>query len=211
MGRYTGPVEKLSRREDVDLCLKGERRLAGKSALERRGDAPPGQHARRARKESVYGRQLREKQKLKRWYGIRERQLLRYLKEALRRSDAEHLSGHALLQALELRLDNVVYRLGLANTRPQARQMVNHGHVAIDGRRCDIASAHVRPGQQVALFASSPVRPIAQGATEMVGRVPRWLEADHDGLAGRVLRPPTRDEVDTPVEEQLVVELLRRR
>jgi small subunit ribosomal protein S4 len=211
MGRYTGPVEKLSRREGVDLCLKGERRLAGKGGLQRRGDAPPGQHARRARKESVYGRQLREKQKLKRYYGIRERQLLRYLKAAMRRSTTEHVTGEALLEALELRLDNVVYRLGFANTRAQARQMVNHGHVAVDGRRCDVASAPVAPGRQVHLFASSPVVPIAREAATLVGRVPQWLEADHDGLAGRVLRPPSRDEIDTPVAEQLVVELLRRR
>lgn len=211
MGRYTGPVEKLSRREGVDLCLKGERRLAGKGALERRGDAPPGQHGRRARKESVYGRQLREKQKLKRYYGVRERQLRRYLREALRRARGEQVAGDLLLGVLEARLDNVIYRLGLANTRPQARQMVNHGHVAIDGRRCDIASAPVAVGARVHIFAGSPVAPVAREATALVGRVPAWLEADHDELAGRVLRPPVRGEIDTPVAEQLVVELLRGR
>jgi small subunit ribosomal protein S4 len=207
MGRYTGPVEKLSRREGVDLCLKGERRLAGKGGLERRGDAPPGQHGRRARKESVYGRQLREKQRLKRYYGIRERQLRRYLREAMRRSTPQRVAGEWLLVALERRLDNVVYRLGLATTRPQARQMVAHGHVLVDGRRCDVASRAVDVGAVVSIGASSAVRPLAQEATTLVGRVPAWLEADHDALAGRVLREPDRHEIDAPVAEQLVIEL----
>jgi len=204
-------VEKLSRREGVDLCLKGERRLAGKGALERRGDAPPGQHARRARKESVYGRQLREKQKLKRYYGVRERQLRRYLMEAVRRSNPDRVAGEGLLIALELRLDNVVYRLGMATTRAQARQLVNHGHVLVDGRKCDIASRPVEVDAIVSISAGSPVEPLARDATSLVGRVPAWLEADHDALAGRVLREPQRVEIDAPVEEQLVIELHGRR
>lgn len=211
MGRYTGPVEKLSRREGVDLCLKGERRLAGKGALQRRGDAPPGQHPFRARKESVYGKQLREKQKLKRYYGVRERQLRRYLQEAVRHKTADEVAGERLLVGLELRLDNVVYRLGLATTRPQARQLVAHGHVDVDGSRCDIASRRVRPGSLVAIAANSPASNLARNATSLVGRVPAWLEADHDALAGRVLRPPSRDEIDAPVSEQLVIELHGRR
>ncbi|HZO35370.1 MAG TPA: 30S ribosomal protein S4 [Solirubrobacteraceae bacterium] len=211
MGRYTGPVEKLSRREGVDLCLKGERRLAGKGALQRRGDAPPGQHPHRPRKESVYGKQLREKQKLKRYYGVREKQIRRYLQEAVRRKTDDQVAGERLLVALELRLDNVVYRLGLATTRPQARQLVGHGHVIVDGRRCDIASRRVAPGSQVAIAINAPVAELAREATALVGRVPAWLEADHDALAGRVLREPTRVEVDAPVEEQLVIELHGRR
>ena len=206
MGRYTGPVEKLSRREGVDLCLKGERRLAGKGALERRGDAPPGQHPHRPRKESVYGKQLREKQKLKRYYGVRERQLRRYLQEAVRHK-ADQVAGERLLVGLELRLDNVVYRLGLATTRPQARQLVSHGHVIVDGRRCDIASRRVLPDSQVAIAINAPVAELARVATSLVGRVPAWLEADHDALAGRVLREPARVEIDAPVAEQLVIEL----
>ncbi len=211
MGRYTGPVEKLSRREGVDLCLKGERRLAGKGALERRGDRPPGQHGLRPRKESIYGRQLREKQRLKRYYGVRERQLRRYLRDAVRRSSPDLVAGERLLVTLELRLDNVVYRLGLATTRAQARQMVAHGHVLVDGRRCDIASRPVGVGERVSIAASSAVRPLAHEATTLVGRVPDWLEADHDGLSGRVLRAPDRGEIDAPVAEQLVIELHGRR
>lgn len=205
MGRYTGPVEKLSRREGVDLCLKGERRLNGKSALERRGPQPPGQHGHmRRRRESVYAEQLREKQKAKRYYGVRERQFRRYIAAASRRRDG--VVGEQLLQLLEQRLDNVVYRLGLASTRPQARQFVSHGHVLVNGRRCDIASRQVVPGDVVMIGAEAAVRPVAAVATEQIGRVVPWLEADFDSLAGRMLRLPQRVEIDAPVAEQLIVE-----
>jgi small subunit ribosomal protein S4 len=209
MGRYTGPVEKLSRREGVDLGLKGERRLNGKSALERRGPQPPGQHGMaRRRRESVYAEQLREKQKAKRYYGLRERQFRRVIKEATRKR--EGVVGERLLQLLEQRLDNVVYRLGLASTRPQARQFVSHGHVLVNGRRCNIASRRVVPGDVVMIDAAAPVRPVATIATEQIGRVGSWLEADFDSLAGRVLRLPTRNEIDAPVAEQLIVEFYSR-
>ena len=133
MGRYTGPVEKLSRREGVELFLKGERALNGKSALERRGPAPPGQHGtRRGSRPSIYANQLRAKQRAKRYYGVRERQFRRYVREATRRR--EGVTGEELVRLLERRLDNVVYRLGLAATRAQARQFVSHGHVRVDGR-----------------------------------------------------------------------------
>jgi small subunit ribosomal protein S4 len=146
MGRYTGPVERLSRREGVELFLKGERALNGKSALERRGPVPPGQHGtRRGRRESIYGRQLREKQRAKRYYGVRERQFRRYVRAAARRRDAR--MGEQLLAMLETRLDNVVYRLGFATTRAQARQFVAHGHVLVDGRRVTIPSYGLRAGQ----------------------------------------------------------------
>jgi small subunit ribosomal protein S4 len=209
MGRYTGPVEKLSRREGVDLGLKGERRLNGKSALERRGPQPPGQHGMaRRRRESVYAEQLREKQKAKRYYGLRERQFRRVIKEATRKR--EGVVGERLLQLLEQRLDNVVYRLGLASTRPQARQFVSHGHVLVNGRRCDIPSRRIVPGDVVMIHADAPVRPVATIATEQIGRVGSWLEADFDSLAGRMLRLPTRAEIDAPVAEQLIVEFYSR-
>ncbi len=209
MGRYTGPVERLSRREGVELFLKGERALNGKSGLERRGPAPPGQHGlQRRAKQSIYAQQLRAKQRAKRYYGVRERQFRRYVDQAQRSTG---LTGERLLVLLERRLDNVVYRLGFATTRPQARQFVNHGHVLVDGRRVDIASYSVRPGQVVTLKPGSPVAPLAGAATELTSVVAGWLEADFEALAGRMLREPARGEIPAPVEEQLVVEFYARR
>ena len=205
MGRYTGPVEKLERREGVDLGLKGQRRLARKTSLERRGAVPPGQHGMRRRtKVSVYSTQLREAQKLKIAYGVREKQFRRYIASAMGRRDVT--AGEALLQMLELRLDNVVYRLGLAATRAQARQLVGHGHIQLDGKRATIASMRVKTGQVVAIRPDAPVEPIARQAAADVGRVPAWLLADHDGLSGTVLRVPVRSEIAIPVTEQLVIE-----
>ena len=205
MGRYTGPVEQLERREGVDLGLKGQRRLARKTSLERRGPVPPGQHGMRRRtKVSVYSTQLREAQKLKIAYGVREKQFRRYIAAAMGRRDVT--AGEALLQALESRLDNVVYRLGLSSTRAQARQLVGHGHILLDGRRATIASMRIKPGQTVSVRAGSPVEPIARQAAADVGRVPAWLLADHDGLSGTVLRVPVRSEIAIPVTEQLVIE-----
>jgi small subunit ribosomal protein S4 len=209
MGRHTGPAEKLSRREGVELFLKGERALNGKSALERRGPAPPGQHGRRrAARPSIYATQLRAKQRAKRYYGVRERQFRRYVREATRRR--EGVTGEELVRLLERRLDNVVYRLGFGSTRAKARQFVSHGHVLVDGRRVDIASYQVKPGQEVALAADSPVRPVAAANTELTGTVAGWLQADFDALSGKVLRLPSRDEVAAPVDEHLIVELYSR-
>ena len=188
MGRHTGPVERLSRREGVELELKGIRRLAGKSGLERRGAVPPGEHGgRRRRQPSVFAKQLRAKQVLKRIYGVRERQFRRLVREAQRSHDR---TGDRLLEFLERRLDNVLFRLGFATTRAQARQFVSHGHVLVDGRRVTIPSYRVKPGQVVSLGASSPVRPVAAEAAELLARVAPWLETDPDGLSGRVLRVP---------------------
>ena len=210
MGRYTGPVEKLERREGVALDLKGKRQALGKTSLERRGAAPPGQHgARRRRQQSVYGQQLRESQKLKIAYGVREKQMRRLVDRARRRR--ETTAGEALLQMLEARLDNVVFRLGLASTRRQARQFVVHGHVLVDGRRLDIPSASVGEGTRIEIAPEAPVRAVSAEAAAEVGRVPAWLEADHDSLAGRVLREPSRDEITIPVTEQLVIERYARR
>lgn len=205
MGRDVGPVEKLERREGVDLGLKGERALLGKTALQRRGPVPPGVHGMRRRsKPSVYSMQLRETQKLKLMYGVREAQFRRYLKAAQGRRDVT--TGEALLETLERRLDNVLYRLGLASTRRQARQFVSHGHVHVNGRRCDIASRLVDPGDVVTLKDGSPVEPLARDASEAVGRVEAWLEADLTHLRGRVVRRPLRREIAVPVDEQQVVE-----
>jgi small subunit ribosomal protein S4 len=210
MGRYTGPVERLSRREGVELFLKGERAINGKSALERRGPAPPGQHgARRGRRASIYGLQLREKQRAKRYYGVRERQFRRYVDMASRRREGR--MGEELLTLLETRLDNVVYRLGFAATRAQARQFVSHGHVLVDGRRVTIPSYGVRPGQRVAIATGSPVREVAQGATELTSAMPAWLQVDFDRLEGTVVRRPERKEITAPVDEQLIVEFYSRR
>lgn len=210
MGRYIGPVEKLERREGVQLDLKGKRALLGKTSIERRGAVPPGQHgARRRRGPSVYGQQLRESQKLKIAYGVRERQMRRLAARASRRHDTT--SGEALLEALERRLDNVVARLGLASTRRQARQFIVHGHVQVDGARLDIPSARMADGARVSIAPGSPVEPLAREAAADIARIPAWLEADHDALAGRVLRAPERDEIAMPVTEQLVIERYARR
>ena len=210
MGRHTGPVERLSRREGVELFLKGERALNGKSALERRGPTPPGQHGNaRRRRPSVYSDQLRQKQRLKRYYGVRERQLRRYVREAARRREGR--MGDHLLTLLERRLDNVVYRLGFATTRAQARQFVTHGHVLVDGRKVDIPSYTLRPGQELAIRAGSPIIPAVEAALDLSGAMPGWLEADVEARSGRVLREPVRGEIPTPVEEQLIVEYFARR
>ena len=207
MGRHTGPVEKLSRREGVELFLKGERALNGKSALARRGDAPPGQHGQaRRRKPSIYQTQLRAKQTAKRYYGVRERQFRKYVKAAGR--SREGVTGEELLRLLERRLDNVVYRLGFAGTRAQARQFVNHGHVTVDDRKVDIASFLVKPGQTIAI--KGPVREVASSATELTGAVSGWLQTDFDALQGKVLRLPERSDINAPVNEQLIVELYSR-
>ena len=209
MGRHTGPVERLSRREGIELELKGLRRLAGKSGLERRGPLPPGEHgSRRRRPPSTFALQLRAKQVLKRIYGVRERQFRRYVREAQASRDR---TGDRIVEALERRLDNVIYRLGFATTRAQARQFVSHGHVFVDGRRVTIPSYRVKPGQVVGVRDSSTVRPAAAEAAELLARVAPWLETDPDALVGRVLRNPTRTDVALPIDDQLVVEHFSRR
>jgi small subunit ribosomal protein S4 len=209
MGRHTGPVERLSRREGVELELKGLRRLAGKSGLDRRGALPPGEHGgRRRRPPSTFALQLRAKQVLKRMYGVRERQFRRYVREAQASRDR---TGDRIVLALERRLDNVIFRLGFATTRAQARQFVSHGHVFVDGRRVDIASYRVKPGQVIGLRDASPVRETAAEAAELLARVAPWLETDPDALVGRVLRNPVREDVHLPIDEQLVVEHFSRR
>ena len=207
MGRETGPRERLSRRAGVDLELKGERRAAGKGGLERRPYAP-GDHGRRSGRPSTYSLQLQAKQAAKRYYGVRERQFRRYVREA--QSTVDALTGDRLLQLLELRLDSVVVRLGFASTRAQARQFVVHGHVEVNRRRCDIPSRRLRADDVVALGPDSAVGEAARLAAELIDRVPAWLLADHEALVGRVVRDPHRDEIQAPLDEQLIVEFYSR-
>ena len=203
MGRDTGPRNKLSRREGVDLFGNG-----GES-LQRRLDQPPGQHgrdtSRRRQRQSDYDRQLREKQKVKRIYGLRERQFRRFYQMAQQSSD---LTGTALLQLLERRLDNIVYRMGWARTRPQARQMVTHGHILVDGRRVNIPSYLVDAEQRVALAQKTQRIPDVQDLIETPVSVPEWLQRDE--AQGTVLRLPQRGEIQEPVDEQLVIEFYSR-
>jgi len=206
MARYLGPVCRLCRREGMKLFLKGERCYTDKCAIEKR-NVPPGQHGRARKAKMVgYGVQLREKQKVKRTYGILENQFRRYFEAADRQKG---ITGQLLLQSLERRLDNVVYRLGFATSRPQARQLVRHGHFTVNGKRVDIPSYAVRQGDTVAVRSTSATNVTIQHATEEVkGRgVPEWLLLDTGALSGRISQLPTREQINLPVEEQLIVEL----
>jgi small subunit ribosomal protein S4 len=206
MARYLGPVCRLCRREGMKLFLKGERCYTDKCAIEKR-NVPPGQHGRARRAKMVgYGVQLREKQKVKRTYGVLENQFRRYFEAADRQKG---ITGQLLLQMLERRLDNVVYRLGFATSRPQARQLVRHGHFTVNGKRVDIPSFAVRLGDTVAVRSTSATNVTIQHATEEVkGRgVPEWLLLDGGALSGRISQLPTREQINLPVEEQLIVEL----
>jgi small subunit ribosomal protein S4 len=206
MARYIGPVCRLCRREGMKLFLKGERCYTDKCAIEKR-NVPPGQHGRSRKAKIVgYGIQLREKQKVKRTYGVLENQFRRYFEAADRRKG---ITGELLLQSLERRLDNVVYRLGFATSRPQARQLVRHGHFSVNGRKVDIPSYAVRPGDIVAVRGTLGQNTSIQHALEEVkGRgVPEWLAFDAASLSGRVSQLPTREQINLPVQEQLIVEL----
>jgi small subunit ribosomal protein S4 len=190
----------------MKLFLKGERCYTEKCAIERR-NIPPGQHGKtRKAKLLGYGLQLREKQKVKRIYGVLENQFRRYFEEAERQRG---ITGETLLQMLERRLDNVVYRLGFATSRPQARQLVRHGHFTVNGRKVDIPSFSVRAGDLVGVRPSSAQNAAIQHAMEEVkGRgIPGWLEFDATKLTGRVASLPTREQINLPVQEQLIVEL----
>jgi small subunit ribosomal protein S4 len=203
MARSLGPKCKLCRREGMKLFLKGERCLTEKCAVERRS-YPPGEHGRGRIKQSEYLLQLREKQKARRYYGILEKQFRLYYDRASRQSG---ITGDALLRMLELRLDNVVYRLGFASSRAQARQLIRHGQFQVNGRRVNIPSYQVRAGDIVSIKPESPVAQIVRDATDLTASVPAWLQADHDNLTGKILKAPERDEIDAPVQEQLIVEL----
>lgn len=211
MARYRGPACKLCRREGEKLFLKADRCFTAKCALEKRS-YPPGMHGRRARfrrKTTDFGTQLREKQKARRMYGVLERQFRRYFRDAAQRKG---VTGANLLQILESRLDNTVYRLGFAGSRAQARQLVRHGHFDINGRKTDIPSFLVKPGDQIAVRSKSKESVYFQSvAQEMEHRlVPEWLSVDINTLSGRVLALPSRQEIEAPLNDQLITEFYSR-
>ena len=211
MARYTGPVCKLCRREGEKLFLKGERCFTPKCAMEKRA-YPPGEHgrfSRRRSRESDYSRQLRGKQKAKRIYGVLERQFRRYFREAQKRSG---LTGLNLLKILESRLDNVVYRLGFAGSRNQARQLVCHGHFMVNDRRNDVPSTLIKPGDVVAVKENSKQTTFFKllRQADEVRTPPTWVESNLSNLSGRVIRLPERAEIDGNLNEQLIVEYYSR-
>lgn len=213
MARYTGPVCKLCRREEEKLYLKGERCTSPKCPFEHGKDYPPGEHGRlakfRRRRLSDYSKQLREKQKARRIYGVQERQFRRCFRDAERRPG---LTGENLLALLESRLDNIVYRLGLADSRAQARQLVQHGHFVINGRRTYIPSYVVRPRDSVTVREGSQKRKYFKERMELLSEraMPNWLELNLETMTARMLNVPSRQEIDTPLDEQMIVEYYSR-
>jgi small subunit ribosomal protein S4 len=203
VARDTSAQCKQCRREGIKLLLKGERCFADKCAVERRS-YPPGEHGRGRIKQSEYLLQLREKQKARRYYQVLEKQFHSYYVEASRRPG---ITGENLLRLLETRLDNVVYRLGFGASRRQARQLVNHAHFLVNGKKVDIPSYQVRPNDVISVKSSSKAAETIRSATDLTSTVSPWLQADHDNLTGKVLRYPERSEVSAPVQEQLIVEL----
>jgi len=203
VAKDTSPQCKQCRREAVKLFLKGERCLTDKCAVERRM-YPPGEHGRGRIKQSEYLLQLREKQKARRYYQVLEKQFHHYYEVASRK---QGITGENLLCLLEMRLDNVVYRLGFGASRRQARQLVRHAHFSVNGRKVDIPSYQVRPDDIVAVRPGSKAAETVRAATDLTSSVAPWLLVDHDNLTGKVLRAPERDEIDAPVQEQLIVEL----
>ncbi|GAB6888566.1 30S ribosomal protein S4 [Desulfothermus okinawensis JCM 13304] len=205
MARYTGPKCRLCRREGTKLFLRGDRCYTDKCAYERRPYAP-GQHGRRRKKSSNYEIQLREKQKVKRLYGVLEGQFRKYFEIA---EAKKGVTGTNLLRILELRLDNVVYRLGFANSRNQARQLVRHGHFLVNGKKVDIPSYQLRVNDVVEVKEKSRKVPTIQEAQEVVARrgVPQWLELDSENFKGQVKALPEREDITFPINENLIVEL----
>lgn len=205
MARYTGASCRLCRREGQKLFLKGERCYSNKCAIARRSYAP-GQHGAHRKKLSEYGVQLREKQKAKRFYGILEKQFRRYFEMASRRKG---ITGENLLQILETRLDNVVYRLGFATTRDEARQLVRHGHIEVNGQRVNIPSYLVKVNDVISVKEKSRKLERFKQILETTGSkvVPKWLEVDQENLTGKVVALPAREDIDLQVQEHLIVEL----
>jgi small subunit ribosomal protein S4 len=208
VAKYRGPVCRLCRREGVKLFLKGIRCMTEKCAIERRS-YPPGQHGQGRQRISEYSAQLREKQKLKRIYGLQEGQFRNVFGKAERRKG---ITGEHLLKLLECRLDNVVYRLGFAASRKQARQLVNHGHILVKGRKTDVPAYTVKVGDVIEVRQRSREIPAIQAALEAVdGRgMPAWLSLDRATFQGTVQGIPTKEEIALPVNEQMVVELYSR-
>lgn len=209
MARYTGPKFRLDRREGTNLFLKGKRSLSPKHPIEKKGAVPPGQHGNRSlrKKVSEYGIQLREKQKVKRMYGLLERQFRRYYQIAAKKKGA---TGETLLQNLETRLDNVIYRLGLASSRAQARQLTTHGHVRVNDNKVNIPSFATKVGDIVSLSEKAQNFELVKEATEATkaDELPEWLE--RKGLVGKVKALPSREEIGADINEQLIVEFYSR-
>lgn len=205
MARYTGPSCKLCRREGEKLFLKGSRCYTDKCAIARRAYAP-GQHGQQRKKLSEYGMQLREKQKARRFYGVLESQFRKYIDMATK---MKGVTGENLLKILESRFDNVIYRLGLATSRAEARQLVRHNHFRINGKKVNIPSYLVKPGDIITVAENSKnLEKFKDILANTGGRiVPKWLEFDADNLTGKVVSLPTREEIDLPVQEHLIVEL----
>jgi small subunit ribosomal protein S4 len=208
MARYSDAVCRLCRREGTKLFLKGDRCFTPKCGIERRS-YPPGQHGQGRARFSDYGVQLREKQKVKRMYGLLERQFARTMERA---TAMKGRSGENLLMLLERRLDSVVFRLGFATSRAEARQLVRHGHFLVDGRKATIPSMLVKPGAKIAVRERSrKIARIAGALETLEGRaVPRWLETDKERFEGTVKALPTREDITLPIQEQLIVELYSR-
>jgi small subunit ribosomal protein S4 len=204
MARYTGPVCKLCRRERTKLFLKGTRCESAKCPIEK-GRPPPGEHGRGRVRESEYLLQLREKQKAKRFYGILEKQFRRYYAEA---ATSKGVTGEELMRICESRLDNVVYRAGFAMNRPMARQLVSHGHFQVNGRKVNIPSFRVKPGDNVTVKAKSQsLGRIVENTSYAGGReIPEWLSSNFKDMKVEVLTLPDRTQIDAPVQEQLIVE-----
>ena len=205
MARYKDEQCRICRREGQKLFLKGSRCYTDKCSVSRRNYAP-GEHGQKKTKLSEYGTQLREKQKTKSFYGVGEKQFRKYFEMA---SNKKGITGENLLQILESRLDNVVYRLGYGSSRPQARQLVNHGHFEVNGKKVDIASYLVKPGDVIKVRENKKDSGIMKENVEVLASrpVPEWLEKDVENLSGKVIRLASRADVDLPVEEHLIVEL----
>ena len=203
MARYTGPSCKLCRREGAKLYLKGERCMSDKCAFNRRTSAP-GQHGAAKKKLTEYGMQLREKQKAKRYYGVLEKQFKNYYIKA---DNQEGIAGENLLRLLERRLDNVIYRMGLANSHKEARQLVLHGHFTLNGHKANIPSILVKPGDVVAVKDTDSTK--IKGLVEAIGDKisPKWLEIDKTNGTAKVIAMPERDDIDFELNEQLIIEL----
>jgi len=203
MSRYTDANCKLCRREGQKLFLKGERCYSSKCALEKRNYAP-GQHGQNRKKMSEYGLQLREKQKAKRFYGVQETQFRNMFDKAAKKSGK---TGENLLIMLETRLDNVVFRLGFAASRKEARQLVTHGHFTINGKKANIPSMDVKAGDVIAVKSKSAQSPKFKEVKDMQITVTAWMDVDVNKLEGKILSLPTREMIDTPIAEHLIVEL----
>ena len=204
MARYTGPVCRLCRREGVKLFLKGDRCYTDQCGIVKKNYAP-GQHGQGRKKVTEYGMQLREKQKVRRFYGISESQMLKYFNAA---DKMPGISGENLLKILELRLDNVVYRMGLGSSRAEARQLVTHGHFTVNGAKSSIPSAILSVGDVIELKGKSKSsEKIKELAENHNGNTVRWIDMDLEGLKGSIIAEPAREDLDIPVEEHLIVEL----